>query len=83
MRRFGLAEAADIVASRLDGHERGLLDGRAIDLLAPVHHLPSGKAMILEHRLDRLQIELRRQVHDGEIFLVEFLMLAGRYRSRP
>ena len=31
-----------------------------------------------EHRLDGLQIELGRQVHDGEILVVELAVLLGR-----
>ena len=45
-----------------DRHERRLADRRAIDEFATVHQFPVGKQMILEHRLDGLQVEFRRQI---------------------
>ena len=39
--------------------------------LVPVHHRPHRQGMGLERGFNRLQIELRRQVHDGQIFVVE------------
>ena len=46
-----------------------------IDRLAAMGHLALRQSMADEHRLDRLQIELGREVHDGEIFVVELAML--------
>jgi hypothetical protein len=42
-----------------------------------MHHLALRQRVLDEHRLDRLQVELGGQVHDGEIFVVELAMLFG------
>ena len=41
-------------------------------------HLALGQSVTHEHRLDSLQIELGREVHDREIFVVEIAMLLDR-----
>ena len=67
----GLARPADIVALALDGHQRGALDRRRLDQAA-AHPKPAERQVVaLEHALDRLQIEIRRQVHHRAVFVVE------------
>jgi len=50
-------------------------DLRGIDVNAAMHHLALGQGMKHEHGVDGLQIVLGREIHDGEIFVVEFAML--------
>jgi hypothetical protein len=50
-------------------------DGRAIDQFAAMAQRAVGQRMVLEHGLDRLQVELGVQVHDGHVFVVEVLVL--------
>ena len=78
VRRLGLAEAADVVALALDRHERGVADRRAVDLLPRCIIVPSRQGVVLEHGLDRLQVELGRQVHDRQVLVVEVLVLLDR-----
>ena len=75
MRRLRLADAAHVVALALDGHQRGILDRRAVDALAAVHHRAPRQRVLLEHGLDRLQVKLGGQVHDREVLVVEVLVL--------
>ena len=65
----------DVVALAFDRHQRGLLDRRAIDQYVAMNELLVGQRVVLEHGLDGLQIELRRQIHDRQIFFVEVLVL--------
>ena len=40
-------------------------------------HLAERQQVFLEHLLDRFEIEIRAQIHDREIFLVEFMDRVG------
>ena len=40
-------------------------------------HLTFGEGMIDEHRLDRLKIVLRREVHDREVLVIELTVLGS------
>ena len=56
---------------------RDAADRLEIDRLAAMHHLALGQGVLHEHGLDGLEVELGRQVHDGEIFVVELAVLLG------
>ena len=77
VRRLGLADAGDVVVLALDREERGVADGGRVDPFAPVHHRAPRQGVLDEHGLDGLQVELRRQVHHGEILVVEVAVLLG------
>ena len=74
----GLADAGDVVLLAFDRHDGAAADGHQVDRLVPVHHLALGQPMLDEDRVDGLEVELRGQVHDGEIFVVELPVLLGR-----
>ena len=73
-----LPDARDIVLFTLDGHQRHALNRARVHAPAPVHQLALRQRMLDEHGLDGLQIERRVQIHDGQIFVIEFAMLLGR-----
>ena len=75
VRGLGLADAGNIVVLAFDRHQRNALDGGRIDAAAAMHHLPFRQSVTDEHRIDRLQIELGGQIHDGEIFVIELAVL--------
>src|SRR5712671_5489530 len=70
---------ADVVALAFDREERHAADGGGLDAPAAHPQLAGRERAVLEHRLHRLEVELRRQVHRGEVFLVE---AARRLRLR-
>src|SRR5262249_36616757 len=57
-RGAGLADARDVVALALDREQRGVADRVGVDRLAAVDELALGQRVLLEHVLDRLQVEL-------------------------
>src|ERR1700756_5685881 len=57
-RRLGLADAGNIVALALDRQQRGVGDRTWIDLAAAMRELALGQLVLLEHILDRLDVEL-------------------------
>lgn len=71
--RSGLTDAANIIATALDGQKRGAPDPGGIDLAAPVGQSARGKLGFLEDPLDGLDIELLGQIQNGEILVVEVL----------
>ena len=73
LRGEGLAEAANIVPLAFDGQQRGALDGARIDQAAMHLELTEGQNVVLEDQFHRFEIELGRQVHYREIFLIERL----------
>src|SRR5690606_18960044 len=77
VRRPGLAQAGDVVQLALDGHQRGLLDRRRRYLLAAMEEAALGQRMLLEHVADGVEVEIRREIHDREIFVVETPMPGG------
>ena len=68
---LGLAEAGDVVELAFDRHQRGLADRGGLHLLAAVGEGADRQRMLLEHVADGVEIEIRRQVHDREILVVE------------
>src|SRR4029450_11925285 len=66
-----LAGPADIVALALDRHQRGALDGRRFDRLSSHPETSARQIMAMKHPLDGVQVEIRRQIHDRAVFLVE------------
>ena len=78
VRRHGLADGADVVALALDRHQRGAADRRACR--AGGRDRSSSflaRGVVLEHRLDRLEVELGREVEHGEVLVVERLDRVG------
>ena len=80
--RERLADARNVVPLALDRHDGAAADRHQVDGLVPVHHLALGQFMPHEHLVDGLEIEFGRQVHDGEIFVVEIPVLLGANRRR-
>ena len=54
-----------------------VLMAAGLTALPPMHESAIGQGMLDEYLVNRLQIELGRQVHDRQIFVVEFFLLAG------
>src|SRR5262245_1747933 len=77
VRSLRLTHARDVVSLTLDREQGCSRDGGGIDLLPAVREAANGKRMFDEHFLDRLQIELGGEIHDGKILVIEFLLLAG------
>src|SRR5919201_4232744 len=73
--RRALAAPSDVVLLALDGHQRDAADGFEVDAAPAMDHLSFWEGMAHEHRVDRLQVELRRQVHDGQVLVVECAVL--------
>ena len=71
VRRERLPERADVVALAFDGQQRGAVNRAGIDLAVAPRQLAFCQRVILEDALDGLEIELRGQIGDREIFLVE------------
>ena len=78
VRGLGLADAGNVVVLALDGEQRAVADLARIDRTAAMGHLALGQGVADEDGIDRLQIILGGQVHDGEIFVVELAMLLRR-----
>ena len=77
MRRLGLAPASDVVLLAFNGQKGRTGNLAAIDQTAIVHHGAVRQRVLDEHRFDGLQIEFGRQVHDGEIFVIEVAVFFG------
>ena len=69
-----LARGRDVVLLALDRHHGDLGDGADIDPFARDHKGVSGDFAVLEDALDRGQVEFRRHVHHGEVFVVKAVM---------
>src|SRR5262249_35560448 len=72
MDRRGLADGADVVVLALDGEDRGAGDGAGIDPGATRDEFAACQRLAMEHAIDGLKIEIRRQIHHRRIFVVEF-----------
>ncbi|KAG0936938.1 hypothetical protein G6F31_015664 [Rhizopus arrhizus] len=77
LRRFGLAEAGDVVQLAFDAQQRGIADGRRVDLLAIDHPLATRQQEVLEHHADGVQVVLGRHVQHRVVFVVEAAMRFG------
>ena len=75
MSGLGLADAGNIVVLAFHRHQRDALDRSRIDATATMHHLTLRQRMTDEHGFHRLQVELGRKIHDGQIFVVELAVL--------
>src|SRR5581483_11083251 len=73
MGRRRLAQRADVVALAFHCEQRGAADGAGLDARAAVVELAPGQPGLLENPLDRLKVELGREVQHGEILVVEGL----------
>src|SRR5262252_1695309 len=78
MRRFGLPNARNVVVLAFDGEQRHALDRGWINAASAMAHLAPRQSMAHEHRVHRLQIKFRGQIHHREVFVVEFLVLLRR-----
>src|SRR5947207_4790350 len=61
-----------------DGEQRAVAYLARIDPAAAMGHLALGQSVAYEDGIDRLEIVLGGQVHDGEIFVVELAVLLHR-----
>src|ERR1700752_4997642 len=68
-----LADRADVVLLALDRHQPHAPDRLRIDLAAAMHQLALRQEMLLEDVAHGLDVELRGQVHDCKILVVEGL----------
>src|SRR5437763_1969930 len=78
MGRFGLSEPGNIVVLAFHRHQRHPRDLRRVDQLAAMGHLALWQRMLDENDIDRLQIVLRSEVHDREIFVIEVTVLVDQ-----
>ena len=69
-----LADGANIVPLALDGEQRGATNCARVDLAALPFELAQRQRMVLKHQLHCFEIELGRQIQNGEIFVVEDLL---------
>ena len=76
---LSLPDAGNIVLLALNGKERDAADVVGSDWATAIEHRSFRKRMFDKDSIDGLQIEFRRYVHDGEIFVVEFAMTPGRF----
>ena len=67
----GLAGPADIVALALHRHQRGAFDRRRHDQIAAYAEAALRQVVVVEHALDGLQIEIRRQIHHRAVLIVK------------
>ena len=77
-RGLALAKPGYIVLLALDGHQRGVADRGEVDQPAAMEHLALRQLVLDEHLIDGLQVIFGGEVHHGEIFVVEFLVLLDR-----
>ena len=77
-RGAALAGAGDVVLLAFDRHQRRPADGAEIDGPAARGHEPARHQVLHEHGVDGLQVELGREIHHGQVFVVEFAVLVGR-----
>src|SRR5580693_6690835 len=78
MSRLGLADARYVVMLAFDREQANPLDGREIDGPAAMSHLTERQRMTYKDGIDSLQIILSGEIHNGEIFVVEFLVFVRR-----
>lgn len=71
LRRECLADSANVIPFTLDREQKGALDGARIDASTAIFKFTQRQVMFLEYAAHGLQIEVRRQIHDREIFLIE------------
>ncbi len=71
LRRHGLADGADVVALALHREQRGAADGLGPHGAAGHGERAARQVVGLEHAVHRLQVELGRQVVDGQVLVVE------------
>ncbi len=76
-RRLGLADAGDVVILAFHREQGDVGDRARIDPRAAMHELALGQAVLLEHLLDRLEVEFGGHVADRAIFVVELLGRLG------
>ena len=76
-RRFGLANPRNVVQFALNAKERCIGNIFGHDRMPTVHHFPFGQCMVLKNNLNRLKIELCRQVHHCAVFLVKRALPVG------
>src|SRR5215471_10264615 len=71
MRCHRLANGANIVALALHREEHGLADRIRVDALAVPFQPTERERMVLKDELHRLEVEFRREIEHGKIFVVE------------
>src|SRR5689334_286393 len=76
--RPGLARRADVVVLALDTEQRRLGNRRGLNIATSRDEATGRERMLPEYAPHSLQIEVRRQVHHAEVFVVERL---GRLRA--
>ena len=77
LRRIRLAHSRNIVLFTLHGEDRRPTDRVEVDHHAAVTVQPQRNRVLDEHFVHGLEIELRSQVHHGEIFVVKVAVLFG------
>src|SRR5215208_5664660 len=75
---LGLAHPRDVVLFALNRHQGDVPDAGEIDRPPAIGHSPFRESMAHEHRINGLKVELSREIHHREIFVVERAMLLSR-----
>ena len=73
-RGFGLPKAADVVALTFNSQQPNVRNRTGINKLTAIVEFALGQQMTLKYGIYGLQIEFRRHVADGAIFVVEFFV---------
>ncbi len=68
---LGLAHARDIVMAAFDGQQRGATDRQGVDRDTPPGQSAARQRRLLEGKADRVEDELRRQIHYRQILFGE------------
>src|SRR5690606_27162440 len=70
----GLANAGNIVLLAFDRHQRHFGDSRRLHQLAALPVVVPSKRFTQKYMIDRLDIELSRQVHNRKVLIVKLAM---------
>ena len=73
-----LPKTSNIILLTLNRHERRAMNDIQIDLLSPVCKARSSQIMFHKHRIDSLEVELGRQIHDREVLIIEGAVFFSR-----
>ena len=77
MSGLGLAHTRDIVLLTLNGHQGRMFDQGAIHRLIPIGNQAPWQLVLQEYLLDGIQIKLRWQIHDRQVFVIKLAVGFG------
>jgi len=76
-RRAALTRPGDVVLLALDRHECWTANGAEVDSPSARGHQAARQKMPDEHPVDGLEVEFGREIHDGQVLVIELAMLGG------